>query len=86
MRTYHWISLFKSYIESKVILIAKKEFKTKFCIKLINYLKLVVCILLRVLGQVQGFRLTQHWFEYFLDCIYFRLKMAIRPKHVAVTQ
>jgi hypothetical protein len=24
-------------------------------------LKLVVCILLRVLGQVQGFRLTQHW-------------------------
>jgi hypothetical protein len=27
-------------------------------------LKLVVCILLRVLGQVQGFRLTQHWFEY----------------------
>jgi hypothetical protein len=29
-------------------------------------LKLVVCILLRVLGQVQGFRLTQHWFEYFI--------------------
>jgi hypothetical protein len=28
-------------------------------------LKLVVCILLRVLGQVQGFCLTQHWFEYF---------------------
>jgi hypothetical protein len=28
-------------------------------------LKLVVCILLRVLGQVQGFRLMQHWFEYF---------------------
>jgi hypothetical protein len=28
-----------------------------------NILKLVVCILLRVLGQVQGFRLTQHWFE-----------------------
>jgi hypothetical protein len=27
-------------------------------------LKLVVCILFRVLGQVQGFRLTQHWFEY----------------------
>jgi hypothetical protein len=26
-------------------------------------LKLVVCILLRVLGQVQGFRLTQHCFE-----------------------
>jgi hypothetical protein len=30
------------------------------------FLKLVVCILLRVLGQVQGFRLTQHWFEYFI--------------------
>jgi hypothetical protein len=29
-------------------------------------LKLVVCILLRVLGQVQGFRLTQQWFEYFI--------------------
>jgi hypothetical protein len=28
-------------------------------------LKLVVCILLRVLGQVEGFRLTQ-WFEYFI--------------------
>jgi hypothetical protein len=28
------------------------------------YLKLVVCILLRVLGQVQGFRLIQHWFEH----------------------
>jgi hypothetical protein len=27
-------------------------------------LKLIVCILLRVLGQVQGVRLTQHWFEY----------------------
>jgi hypothetical protein len=22
---------------------------------------------LRVLGQVQGFRLTQHWFEYFIQ-------------------
>jgi hypothetical protein len=32
-----------------------------------NILKLVVCILLRVLGQVQGFRLTQHWFEYFIQ-------------------
>jgi hypothetical protein len=30
-------------------------------------LKLVVCILLRVLGHVQGFRLTQHWFEYFIQ-------------------
>jgi hypothetical protein len=29
-------------------------------------LKFVVCILLRALGQVQGFRLTQHWFEYFI--------------------
>jgi hypothetical protein len=34
-------------------------------------LRLVVCILLRVLGQVQGFRLTQ---------------MVIRPKHVSVTE
>jgi hypothetical protein len=25
------------------------------------FLKLGVCILLRVLGQVEGFRLTQHW-------------------------
>jgi hypothetical protein len=32
-----------------------------------KYLKLVVCILLRVLGQVQGFRLTQHCFEYFIQ-------------------
>jgi hypothetical protein len=31
------------------------------------FLKLVVCILLRVLGQVQGFRLTQHWFQYFIQ-------------------
>jgi hypothetical protein len=30
-------------------------------------LKSVVCILLRVLGQVQGFRLTQHGFEYFIQ-------------------
>jgi hypothetical protein len=34
--------------------------------KYVIILKLVVCILLRVLGQVQGFRLTQHWFEYFI--------------------
>jgi hypothetical protein len=27
------------------------------------YLKVGFCILLRVLGQVQGFRLTQHCFE-----------------------
>jgi hypothetical protein len=32
-----------------------------------NILKLVICILLRVLGQVQGFRLSQHWFEYFIQ-------------------
>jgi hypothetical protein len=32
----------------------------------LNILKLVVCILLLVLGQVQGFRLTQHWFGYFI--------------------
>jgi hypothetical protein len=31
-----------------------------------KHLKLVVCILLRGVGQVQGFRLTQHWFEYFI--------------------
>jgi hypothetical protein len=31
------------------------------------FLKLVVCILLRVLGQVQGFRLTQNCFEYFIQ-------------------
>jgi hypothetical protein len=30
-------------------------------------LKLVVCILLCVLGQVQDFRLTQHSFEYFIQ-------------------
>jgi hypothetical protein len=30
-------------------------------------LNLVVCILLRALGQVQGFRLTQHCFEYFIQ-------------------
>jgi hypothetical protein len=30
-------------------------------------LKLVVCILLRVLGQVEGCRLTQHCFEYFIQ-------------------
>jgi hypothetical protein len=30
-------------------------------------LKLVVCILLRVLRQVQGFHLTQHWFKYFIQ-------------------
>jgi hypothetical protein len=30
-------------------------------------LKVGFCILLRVLGQVQGFRLTQHWFEYFIQ-------------------
>jgi hypothetical protein len=44
-------------------------------------LKLVVCILLRVLGQVQGLRLKQHWFEYFIQ---YRYMLVIRPKHVAV--
>jgi hypothetical protein len=34
-----------------------------FCIIYTLILKLVVCILLRVLGQVHGFRLTQHCFE-----------------------
>jgi hypothetical protein len=35
--------------------------------KIVLVLKLVVCILLRVLGQVQGFRLKQHLFEYFIQ-------------------
>jgi hypothetical protein len=38
-------------------------------------MELVVYILLRVLGLVQGFRLTQHCFH---------LKMVIRSKHVAL--
>jgi hypothetical protein len=33
-------------------------------------LQLVVCILLLVLGQVQGFRLTQHCFEKFFSILY----------------
>jgi hypothetical protein len=33
----------------------------------LRILKLVVRILLRVLGQVQGFRLTKHCFEYFIQ-------------------
>jgi hypothetical protein len=37
-------------------------------------LKLVVCILLRLLDKIQGFRLTQHWFEYFIQL----------PLHVSV--
>jgi hypothetical protein len=41
--------------------IKTKQFKDNWAINCI--LKLVVCILLRVLGQVQGFRLTQHCFE-----------------------
>jgi hypothetical protein len=32
----------------------------------LEILKLVVCILLCVLCQLQGFRLTQHYFEYFI--------------------
>jgi hypothetical protein len=38
-----------------------------FCLNIWKTLKLVVCILLRVLGQVQGFRLTQHWFKYVIQ-------------------
>jgi hypothetical protein len=34
------------------------------------------------INQVQGFRLTQHWFGW----KYFRLKMVRRLKHVAVTK
>jgi hypothetical protein len=33
----------------------------------IYILKLVVCIMLHVLGQVQGFRLMQHCLEYFIQ-------------------
>jgi hypothetical protein len=42
--------------------VSKKNFTVVF-----QMLKLVVCILLRVLGQVQGLRLTQHCFEYFIQ-------------------
>jgi hypothetical protein len=42
-------------------------------------LKLVVCILLRVLGQVQGFRLTQHWFEYFIQTPNLTYYIYIKP-------
>jgi hypothetical protein len=44
----------------------RHDFSLKYLVMFIIFLKLVVCILLRVLGQVQGFRLTQHWFEYFI--------------------
>jgi hypothetical protein len=44
-------------------------------------LKLLVCILLRVIGQVQGFRLTQHWFEYLFSNRYmFRSYLIFRPE------
>jgi hypothetical protein len=38
-----------------------------FCLNVLQYLK-VGCLhpVARVLGQVQGFRLTQHWFKYFI--------------------
>jgi hypothetical protein len=36
------------------------------------------------IDQVEGSRLTQHWFE--SSGGNFRLKMVIRPKHVAVTK
>jgi hypothetical protein len=44
-------------------------------------LKLVVCILLRVLGQVQGFCLTQHCFEYIYIYIYIYLR-CICGRHI----
>jgi hypothetical protein len=46
------------------------EMKTVF-----GFLKMVICILLRVLSQVQGFRLTQHWF-----CVVFLLFLCVRQK------
>jgi hypothetical protein len=49
-------------------------------------LKLVVCVLLRVLGQVQGFRLTQHCFEYFypVTATCFGLMTIFRWKYIHV--
>jgi hypothetical protein len=56
-KQYFWIQLI-AQIGAETLL--KILFSNRYI------LKLVVCILLRVLGQVQGFRLTQHWFEYFI--------------------
>jgi hypothetical protein len=74
----HWIT-FKGWsanwrifsIDSKSRLQNITNFETHLLLVLFYWsfwgiLKLVLCILLRVLGQVQGFCLTQHWFEYFI--------------------
>jgi hypothetical protein len=56
--------------------------------QLLSYLKLVVCILLHVLGQVQGFRLMQHCFEELFSILFDNrfghMTMVIRPKRVTV--
>jgi hypothetical protein len=59
--------------------------------RLFVMLNLVVCILLRVLDQVQGFRQTQHCLNsclifYSIIATCFHLKMVIRPTHVAVIE
>jgi hypothetical protein len=55
-------------------------------VRLIKMLNLIVCIMLHVLDQVEGFCLMQHCFN---SCLLFysnfRMKMVIQPKHVAVT-
>jgi hypothetical protein len=57
-------------------------------------LKLIVCIVLRVLGQVQGFRLTgfnilfsnRYMFRSYAHLQADGHKTVIRTKHVAVTE
>jgi hypothetical protein len=66
MDKYHDVSMLIEFILC-IIPWALCETGSPACFQLYKIiLKLVVCILLRVLGQVQGFRLTQHWFEYFI--------------------
>jgi hypothetical protein len=66
--TLYWTLGRKQIIFSYALLIPEglsSRLENRYCPR--HYegiLKLVVSILLRVLGQVQGFRLTQHWFEY----------------------
>jgi vacuolar-type H+-ATPase subunit I/STV1 len=56
------------YVISEVLSAVGMKFRRNIAsILSVIILKLVVCILLRVLGQVQGLRLTQHWFEYFIQ-------------------
>jgi hypothetical protein len=51
-------------------------------------LNLAVCILLRVLDQVQvqGFRLTQHYLNTATCFGRMTISMVIRPKHAAVIE